>query len=101
MVCYQSSNNIVQIQPNSPQFPGVLLLSLSRTHMLRRPAASWKPEKLLNVGSDEGSEAHSILKSCRAVEVPPYDHTEMEKCIRYYADKKWISKGKMNIYVAC
>ena len=80
-----------------PQFPGAVVLSLSRSRMFRRPKTGWMPNELLNegVGSEEKRvESRSILKSCQAVEVPPYDRREMEQCLHYYADRRWVNRGR-------
>lgn len=79
------------------QFPGAVLLSLSRSCMLRCPTTDWRPSKLLNAGVDSTAsrgEPEAILKSCRTVEVPPYSRQEMKTCLHYYSERRWVSRGK-------
>lgn len=79
------------------QFPGAVLLSLSRSRMLRCPATDWRPSRLLRAGVESTAirgEAEAILKSCRTLEVPPYSRQEMEACLHYYSDRRWVNRGK-------
>ncbi|CAI8004106.1 28S ribosomal protein S29, mitochondrial [Geodia barretti] len=77
-----------------PQFPGAVLLSLSRSRMLRCSAPGWTPDHLLNGGTvpnERKLESRAILDSCRAVEIPPYTRQEMERCLDYYSQRRWIT----------
>jgi hypothetical protein len=83
-----------------PQFPGAVLLSLSRTRMFRCSAKGWMPDDLLirgAVSSDSGAVSQAVLNSCQAVEVPPYTRHEMEKCLDYYSQRQWVNTGMMYI----
>ena len=78
------------------QFPGAVLLSLSRSRMFRCPATGWMPNELLNGGAESSESraiSRAILKSCRMVEIPPYSRQEMETCLSHYSDRQWISTG--------
>ena len=35
-----------------------------------------------------------MADSCTAIKVPRYERQEMENCLSYYVQEKWISKGE-------
>ena len=83
------------------QFPGAVLLSLSRSRMLRCSAPGWTPDHLLNGGTvpnERKLESRAILDSCRAVEIPPYTRQEMERCLDYYSQRRWITTGNSLVH---
>ena len=79
------------------QFPGAMLLALSRSRMLRCSATGWTPNDLLDGGAvsvEMKVEARAVVDSCQTLEVPPFTREEMERCLNYFSQKKWISTGQ-------
>ena len=79
------------------QFPGAVLLALSRSRMLRCSVTGWTPDDLLMtaaVSTESRTESEVVLKSCRTVEIPPYSRQEMERCLHYLSQSRWVNTGK-------
>ena len=71
--------------------------------MLRCSTTGWLPNDLLMGGAvppDIRAESQAILESCCSVEIPQYSRQEMENCLSYYSERKWVNKGQDRLYVA-
>ena len=44
------------------------------------------------------AEAEAILESCGAVEVPQYSRQELENCLSFYSQRRWINRGTAIYY---
>ena len=85
------------------QFPGAVLLGLSRTRMLRCLATGWSPNDLLNEGPavvESRTESQAIIGSCQSVEVPPYTRPEVETLLEYYSHQSWVNTGTVAVCVS-
>lgn len=80
------------------QFPGPLLLSLSRSRMLRCSATGWTPNDLLIEGAvskEMREKAQEVLEICRSIEIPVFTREEMMKYLNFLSERKWMNTGNV------